>query len=238
MKKERLANIIGRPIQRGRKIAPLLVLCGALALSMPASASLASPLSVGFKGPLSASGAPANWSLKVHKGTAGTNLVTEDGGKVLHMKSVKSSFALEHDMAVDVSEYPYLAWTWKAVSLPSRGDVREKSKDDQALQLLVAFKDGRVLSYVWDSNAPEGTVVDESLPWPLSIRIKVVVVDSGDSDLGKWVTNSRNVYNDYRTLFKKDPPPVRGIRLQMNTQHTGDTAEGYMKGVVFSRTMS
>jgi hypothetical protein len=220
------------------KIAFLLIICGMVVFAAPVGASFSSALSVGFRGSPGASGAPTDWSLKVHRGTARLNLVTEDGKNILHMKAEKSSFALEHSMAVDIAEYPYLVWTWKAVSLPSRGDVREKSKDDQALQLLVAFDDGRVLSYVWDTNAPEGTVVDESLPWPLSIKIKVVVVDSGYAERGKWVTNSRNVYNDYRTLFRKDPPPVKGIRVQMNTQHTGDTAEGFVKDVVFSRTLS
>jgi hypothetical protein len=187
-----------------------------------------------FKGSLNGRGLPAEWKLKVHRGEAGADMVEENGERVLHMKSTGSSFALEHDVDVRIDRYPYLIWTWKAVALPTKGDVRERSRDDQALQLLVGFKDGRVLSYVWDATAPEGTVVDRSLPWPLLIRIKVIVVDSGISDMGKWVTNRRNIYEDYKELFGKEPPPVEGVRVQMNTQHTRSSAEGFLREIVFS----
>jgi len=215
-----------------------LILFWGLTLNPVAAMAGAEAASVGFDGALNAKGLPADWNLKVHEGTAKANLVAEKGEKVLHMKSSDSSFALDRDVAVDVREYPYLVWSWKAVSLPPQGDVREKSKDDQALQLLVGFKDGRVLSYVWDTNAPEGTVVSESLPWPLSVKIKVLVVESGGTDVGKWITNTRNVYNDYKRLFGKEPPAVAKVRLQMNTQYTGDSAEGFVGGILFSRSVS
>ncbi|MEJ2695909.1 MAG: DUF3047 domain-containing protein [Candidatus Sulfobium sp.] len=230
-------NTIGRPRLMGLavKAAIFLSLLGILAYPAASYASVKPAETVDFSGSPGAKGLPAGWSLKVHRGSAQANLVAEDGEKILHMKSVSSSFALEHDVAVNIRKYHYLVWTWKAVSLPSKGDVRERSKDDQALQLLVAFKDGRVISYIWDANAPEGTVVDQSIPWPFSIKIKVVVVQSGGSDLGKWITYERNIYEDYRQLFGKEPPPVERIRVQMNTQHTDSKAEGYVRDVVFSR---
>jgi Protein of unknown function (DUF3047) len=238
MKKSGPAKIVGG-VFRGMKGAVLLfAVCCLLIPAVPAGAAMRPAASIGFDGPPGSSGVPADWKLKVHRGTAETNLISENGETVLHMKSIKSSFALEHQTDINVVEYPYITWTWKALSLPSRGDVREKSKDDQALQLLVAFKDGRVLSYVWDANAPAGTIEDESLPWPLSITIKVIVINSGESGLGKWITNTRNVYEDYRNFFRKDPPLVEGIRLQMNTQHTGDSAEGFIGDVAFSKGLS
>lgn len=216
-------------------ITVLIFLSGAIALPSACWASPKLADKVNFSGAAGAKGLPAGWSLKVHQGKAQANLVAEDGKQVVHMKSVKSSFALEHKVAVNVRKYDYLTWTWKAVSLPSRGDVRQRSKDDQALQLLVGFRDGKVISYVWDANAPEGTVVDRSIPWPFSIEIKIIVVQSGDSDLGKWVTNKRNIYRDYRRLFGTEPPPAERIRVQMNTQHTHSSAEGFMRDVIFSR---
>ncbi len=66
----------------------------------------------------------------------------------------------------------------------------------------------------------------------------MVVINSGESGLGKWITHTRNIYEDYRTFFRTDPPPLEGIRLQMNTQHTGDNAEGFMKDVAFRKGLS
>jgi len=222
-------------IGRAGRIVVLLSLCGLFAFPVVSYGSVKPAAIIDFSGSPGARGLPEGWSLKVHQGKAQANLLAQDGERVLHMKSVRSSFALEHDVTINVRKYPCLVWTWKAVSLPPKGDVRESSRDDQALQLLVAFKDGRVLSYVWDANAPAGTVVDRSIPWPFSIKIKVIVVQSGRSDLGKWVTNERNVYEDYRRLFGKEPPRADRIRVQMNTQHTGSSAEGFVRDVVFSR---
>lgn len=217
------------------RAALILSLFGTLAYPATSHASVKRTEALDFSGSEDAKGLPAGWSLKVHQGDAQAGLVEEDGEKILHMKSVKSSFALEHDLVVNVRKYHYLVWTWKALSLPPKGDVRHRSSDDQALQLLVAFRDGRVLSYIWDANAPEGTVVDRSIPWPFSIRIKVIVVQSGGNDLGKWITNERDIYKDYRRFFGKEPPPVERVRVQMNTQHTDSRAEGYVRDVVFSQ---
>jgi len=130
-----------------------------------------------------------------------------------------------------------MSWTWKAVRLPLLGDVRRKGHNDQALQLLVAFENRRVLSYVWDSNAPEGTVVDESIGWPVNLAIKVIVVKSGAADTGKWITLKRNIGEDYREFFNGPSPGVQGVRIQSNTQYTRDTAEGYVRDIVFSRSL-
>ena len=47
----------------------------------------------------------------------------------------------------------------------------------RALQLLVAFEGRKILSYIWDSNAPEGTVADESIAWPVSLKVKVLTLE-------------------------------------------------------------
>ena len=78
------------------------------------------------------------------------------------MKSVKASFALERSVDVDLAQMPYLTWNWKVTQLPPAGDFRRASTDDQAAQVLVAFGDRRILSYIWDSTAPKGTAQNAS----------------------------------------------------------------------------
>jgi hypothetical protein len=36
------------------------------------------------------------------------------------------------------------------------------------------------------------------------MSIKAVIVRSGPTDLGKWVSETRNVYEDYRKAFEQD----------------------------------
>jgi hypothetical protein len=194
--------------------------------------------SLGFTDQADDKGIPQPWSFAVsRRGDNAHARVQQEGNEaVLHLRSVRSSLSLERSFKADVKERPFLNWSWKAVGLPADGDVRAKGKNDQALQVLVGFDGGKVLSYIWDTNAPEGTVVEESYPWPIDLSIRVLVVQSGGSDMGKWIRVSRNLYEDYKRLFQEEPPPTYGVRIQMNTQHTGGSAEGFIKEMVSRKT--
>ncbi len=183
------------------------------------------------------SGIPAPWKLRVNEGTAYAEVMTDGGGPALYLRSSKSSFSLERELALDVLEFPYFNWTWKALIIPARGDLRKRSRNDQVLQILVAFEGRKIMSYVWDSNAPEGTITDESIGIPLFVTVKVLVVKTGNSDTGKWLTMTRNIHDDYRKIFNEEPRKIRGIRVQTNSQYTGDCAEGLVKSLVFSKAL-
>ena len=98
-------------------------------------------------------------------------------------------------------------------------------------QVLVAFDDKRILTYIWDSSAPKGTVQSAS-NIPL-VHIYAVVCQSGTGEANKWLTESRNVAADYERAYGRTAPRVRGLRLQINSQHTGTTAESYFGEVAF-----
>jgi Protein of unknown function (DUF3047) len=49
--------------------------------------------------------------------------------------------------------------------------------------------------------------------WPVSLSIKVIVVKSGLSDKGKWMTFTRNIHEDYINLFHEEPRPLKGLRI-------------------------
>jgi hypothetical protein len=68
------------------------------------------------------------------------------------------------------------------------------------------------------------------------VRITAVVCQSGTSEANKWITESRNVAADYERAYGKPAPRVKGLRLQINSQHTGSTAESYFGEVAFRST--
>jgi hypothetical protein len=76
--------------------------------------------------------------------------------------------------------------------------------------------------------------MESTSPVPL-MTVKVVVVRSGPAETGKWITESRNVYEDYKKLYGSEPPTVNGVRLQINSQHTKTSAESYFADVVFKK---
>lgn len=174
---------------------------------------------------------PEGWDLKVTSGQPNAGTAQDGDAEVLHLKSVKSSFALERGVDVDAAKMPYLSWRWKVTELPKGGDFRHFTKDDQAAQVLVAFEDRRVLSYIWDTTAPQGTMQNAS-SLPL-VHIFAIVCRSGAAEANRWLSESHNVLSDYLKAFGKAAPHVKGLRLQINSQHTGSSAESYFADVAF-----
>jgi hypothetical protein len=175
---------------------------------------------------------PDGWRIRVTHGSPNVSVVTDSEGSVLHLKSQASSFALERPLDVDPAEYPYLTWKWKVTTLPRGGDFRRLSTDDQAAQVLIAFGDRRVLEYIWDSSAPKD-LFQSATSIPL-LHIYALVCRSGASDLGQWLSEARNVAADYERAYGRRPAHhVRGIRIQINSQHTGSSAESYFGDVAF-----
>jgi hypothetical protein len=177
---------------------------------------------------------PSDWQVKEHSGKARVAGCSENEGVCVQLRSLNSSFSLEHSVEVNLAELPYLSWSWKVTRLPLAGDFRKTSTDDQAAQLLVAFSDHRVLSYIWDSNAPKGAMQSASAN-PL-VHVVAVVCESGAAETNRWVNETRNVAADYERAFGKPAPRIKGLRLQINTQHTGSYAESYFGQIAFRST--
>lgn len=174
---------------------------------------------------------PDGWELKVNSGQPDVSITKDGDAVVLHLKSVKSSFSLEKGVDVDAAKMPYLVWHWKVTQVPKRGDFRHSWSDDQAAQVLVAFGDRHVLSYIWDTTAPHGTMENASSP-PL-VHVYAIVCRSGMAEANRWIAESHNVAADYLRAFGKPAPHVKGLRLQINSQHTGSAAESYFADLIF-----
>jgi hypothetical protein len=175
---------------------------------------------------------PADWSIKVNRGKPDVSVCNDSEGHCVRLKSVAASFSLERGLDVDPTQTPMLSWRWKVAQLPERGDFRRSATDDQAAQVLVAFSDRRVLSYIWDTNAPKGLAQSAS-SIPL-VHVFAVVCQSGAAEANRWIAERHNTAADYERAFGKPAPHVKGVRLQINSQHTGSVAESYFGEIAFN----
>jgi len=174
---------------------------------------------------------PADWQVKVNHGQPNISVCGPTDGACLHLKSVKSSFSLERSVDVDPAQMPLLTWRWKVTRLPPLGDFRHASTDDQAAQVLVAFADRRVVSYIWDTTAPKGaSQVAGFIPL---VHVFAMVCESGSANLNQWLSETQNLSADYQRAYGKPAPHVKGVRIQINSQHTGAVAESYFGEVAF-----
>jgi Protein of unknown function (DUF3047) len=191
-----------------------------------------------FSGKKSAEGIPEGWTLDVKTGDPDILLVEEKGSFWVHLRSQNSSFGLRKEFNLDIKDYPYLNWSWKVAKLPEKGNFLDKNQDDQAAQLYVLFPrwpakiNTNVVGYLWESNPKNKGLEGESPAWSKS---KVIVLQAGPEKLHQWVEEKRNVYEDYKKLFGKEPPKVGGLSIYINTQHTQGTAESFFDNIFFSK---
>ncbi|MBI5345085.1 MAG: DUF3047 domain-containing protein [Deltaproteobacteria bacterium] len=176
------------------------------------------------------------WKVKWWKGKADFEVVDTGIGKTIHLKSSSASTALYREFKFDIKLYPVLRWKWKAVKLPKNGDVRRKATDDQAIQIYVMFPRwptavrSRLVGYIWDSNAPAGGRFISAK----TSNTRYIVLRSGENGLGEWFSEERNVYEDYKELFKEEPPQAGGVSVMIDSDDTKGAAESYIGDIVLT----
>jgi hypothetical protein len=73
----------------------------------------------------------------------------------------------------------------------------------------------------------------ENASSPPLVHVYAIVCRLGMAEAHRWIAESHNVVADYLGAFGKLAPHVKGLRLQINSQYTGSTAESYFADLVF-----
>ena len=166
-------------------------------------------------------------------------IVENDGHKVLRLVSKNEGSTISKDLKgkVDLKETPILEWSWRVVTLPANGDSRRKETDDQAAQIYIGWPRfpeavrSRIIGYVWDTSAPVGTIVKSEK----TSTITYVVVRSGKTELGRWITERRNVVEDFRKIYGDAPDNPGGLSVGIDSNDTHSSAESFLGPVLFKR---
>ena len=168
-------------------------------------------------------------------------LVQEDGRTVLRGEADDSAslYVARFEPAVGVPDT--LSWRWKTDALVPGADNRDKTREDAPLRVIVAF-DGNhstlpqaeqrllksaglpyaTLMYIWSDHV----AVESVIPSAHSSRVKMLVVASGASGLGRWQTVRRSVADDYRRAYGAEPGPVLNVAVMTDTDNTRTKAVG------------
>jgi hypothetical protein len=166
-------------------------------------------------------------------------VIAQDGQRVVHLKSAGDSSNVHKDIRgkVRLAETPILEWTWKATVLPKGGDARQSTTDDQAAQLYVVWPRfpqsvrSYVIGYIWDTTAPVGSIFKSRRTG----TVTYVVVRSGPADLGKWITERRDVREDFRRIHGEEPDDPGGVSFGIDSDDVKGTAESYIGPILFRR---
>ncbi len=173
--------------------------------------------------------------------------------------SVEAASALYRElgnMDEDLTQYPVLSWSWKVEGVLKNGNEALKEGDDYAARVYVTFEyeparatyferikrriartafgiepPGNAINYIWANKLKK----DASVPNPYTETVMMVAVESGDELAGRWVKEERDIYEDYRRLFKSEPPKITGIVLMTDTDNTKEKAVAYYSGIVLKK---
>lgn len=176
------------------------------------------------------------------------SIVPDGGGFVLKAESRAAASGLYRAVDLAPAAYPILVWRWKVENILQKGDERRKEGDDYAARVYVAFRydpnvatvwertrygtyrllygeypPKAVINYIWANRLPRDAAIDNAF----TDRAKMIAVRSGSQEIGRWLEEERNVYEDYRRLFGQEPPRIAGIALMTDTDNTGESAVAY-----------
>jgi len=166
-------------------------------------------------------------------------IVADDGQPALRLRSKGESSTITRDLkaSVNLDETPILEWRWKVTALPTGGNACQKSTDDEAAQIYVAWLRApesvrsRIIGYVWDSTAPVGTICKSEK----ASTVTYIVLRSGASDAGKWITERRNVVEDFQKIYGEAPDKPSAVSLSIDSDDTRSGAESFIGTTVFTR---
>jgi hypothetical protein len=170
-------------------------------------------------------GLEPGWTSKSFKGETEYLLGQDEGQACLVATSHGTASGLVYKIEYDPEKYPVITWKWKIDKIIESGDATKKSGDDYAARLYVIFPSPffvgtKTINYIWANRLPKGTAV----PSPYTKNDFMVSVESGSENTGKWLTESRNVFEDYKRYFGKSPKKVGAVAIMTDTDDTKESA--------------
>ncbi len=176
------------------------------------------------------------WQEKRFEGETEYRLSRENHLTSLRAHSEGAASGRFKETTVDLSTTPVLHWSWRIDNLLPNVNEQTKAGDDYPARVYVVFSGGvffwrtRAINYVWSSHQPVGTT------WPnaFTANAMMVAVQSGPQQLGQWVSEQRNVAEDYRQLFGEEPGTVDAVAIMTDTDNSGQHATAWYGDIWFS----
>ncbi|UCF98886.1 MAG: DUF3047 domain-containing protein [Spirochaetaceae bacterium] len=178
--------------------------------------------------------------------------------RFLKAESNASSSGLIFTSAFDVYRYPNIRWRWKVDNVYSGKDVNQvgrKNGDDYPIRVYIIFQydpahtgplerityqaakrrygeypPHSALNYVWASNIESGTIMTN----PYSNRSKMIFLQMGGANKGRWIEEKINILEDYQRAFGELPPATAGLAIMNDSDDTRQSSVSYIEFIEIS----
>ena len=175
-------------------------------------------------------------------------LVNAGGEVVVKATAENAAASLTRTMRRELTLEPYLSWRWRVDRVIEKSDITTKRGDDFAARLYVFFDfpldrlslvertklrlarwwygakvPAAALCYVWANKEPPGTSAWNAY----TSRARMIVLRNGDSGIGEWADEKRNLAFEFHAAFGDVAPLVTGIAIAADTDQTGESATAW-----------
>ena len=180
-----------------------------------------------------------------------TSYMIESNGSESYLKaeSNASASAVLYKKEFNIYRYSRMRWRWKVENIYRNGDAKTKSGDDYSLRIYIVFKydpekagflerlrynaakliygeypPHSSLNYIWANREHGETIITNAY----TERSKMVLLQKGDANVGKWLIHDVNVIEDYEEAFGEKPPPIASIAIMNDSDNTGEKSISYL----------
>lgn len=157
-------------------------------------------------------------------------------GQVLQASTQSQASGLFKEVDIDLNKTPYLHWSWRVNTLFIDNAEHSKAGDDYPARIYVVVSGGvffwktKAINYVWSSQQPAGS------EWPnaFTASAKMIAVQGGSENVGRWVSQRVNVREDLQRLFGDDLSQIDAVAVMVDGDNTGQSATSYFGDIFFS----
>lgn len=170
------------------------------------------------------------WEERRFEGTTQYEVTEIDGRPALHARCDGAASGLYLKREIDLDETPVLEWSWR-IKETFDGDIDEtvREGDDFPVRVYVVVDGGwlpwrsRSIAYVWASEQPAGS--DWPNPWVKQVRM--LALRSGGEAAGDWVTERRNLREDFQRLHDRSPSHIDAVAIMTDCDNRDSRIEGW-----------
>jgi hypothetical protein len=220
---------------------------------LPAPAESASLVESGTAGGLPSDLRREGWRLLKVPGKAQAEF-TKQGLGAIAISADKAVAFLYRPLDPAMGPKRRLAWSWRVDRAAPPTDLARAPGDDRSLAVHLVFPvdaerlfllermelaltrlvapplAGRVLTYVWGGDHPEGSVLINP---HLDRQGRIIVLRSGFATLGNWKTEGIDFADDFRKVYGSSAPAPAFLAISADSDDTASRIFGAVADLTF-----
>jgi hypothetical protein len=177
------------------------------------------------------------------------SIVSDGDQSYLMAESDASASGMVYKNEFNIYDYPNIRWRWKVSNIYKKGNAATKEGDDYPIRIYVILKydpdkasfgtklkyglakkiygkypPHSTLNYIWANREHEEVIITNSY----TNKSRMIIVQSGTENTGKWMEHEVNLLEDYRKAFGKDPPETASIAIMNDSDETGESSVSFI----------